>query len=93
MKQAILVWSFRQNIFLGSLHQKSSVSTHDGAAVEPVLSHLMILHLTLDQVPIAPTIEPQKQEKVRGIPSLITVNLLQLQKPNMTKLSEQTVAK
>ena len=33
MKQAILVWSFRQNIFLASLHQKSSISTHDGAAV------------------------------------------------------------
>ena len=33
MKQAILVWSFRQNIFLGSLLQKSSISTHGRAAV------------------------------------------------------------
>ena len=33
IKQAILVWSFRQNLFLGSLHQKSSISTHDGATV------------------------------------------------------------
>ena len=33
IKQAILVWSFRQNIFLASLHQKSSISTHDGATV------------------------------------------------------------
>ena len=33
MKQAILVWSFRQNIILGSLLQKSSFSTHGGAAV------------------------------------------------------------
>ena len=35
MKQAILVWSFRQNIILGSFLQKSSFSTHGGAAVPP----------------------------------------------------------
>ena len=38
MKQAILVWSFRQNIILGSFLQKSSFSTHGGAAVLDIQS-------------------------------------------------------
>ena len=37
MKQAILVWSFRQNIILGSFLQKSSFSTHGGAAVVTII--------------------------------------------------------
>ena len=49
MKQAILVWSFRQNIILGSFLQKSSFSTHGGAAVGHTEHgpHLLLLILNL----------------------------------------------
>ena len=45
MKQAILGWSFRQNIFLASLLQKSSISTHEEAAVisTPDTQYLLIM--------------------------------------------------
>ena len=45
MKQAILVWSFRQNIIPGSFLQKSSFSTHGGAAVGTGVYNVLLSQL------------------------------------------------
>ena len=50
MKQAILVWSFRQNIFLASLLQKSSILTHGGAAVTAPSNYLANEYLNVGSV-------------------------------------------
>ena len=52
MKQAILGWSFRQNIFPASLLQKSSNSTHDEAAV-PLLLLLSVSVHCVDGIVLA----------------------------------------
>ena len=43
IKQAILVWSFRQNIFPACFHQKSSISARDEVAVTLFVENACLL--------------------------------------------------
>ena len=56
MKQAILVWSFRQNIFLASLLQKYSISTHGGATVSSALFAIWYQHCYVEKWPLHKTL-------------------------------------